>query len=78
MPKAAKTLARMRNNPRDWRIEDLMVLANRLGIAHDQGGTGHVVFRHDAAGRLTVPAHKPIKPVYVRQFLDFIDRTVAK
>jgi hypothetical protein len=55
-----------------------MVLANRLGIAHDQGGTGHVVFRHDAAGRLTVPAHKPIKPVYVRQFLDFIDRTVAK
>jgi predicted RNA binding protein YcfA (HicA-like mRNA interferase family) len=64
----------MRNNPRDWRIEDLKVLANRLGVAHDQNGTSHVVFRHATAGRVAVPVRKPIKPVYVREFLELIDR----
>jgi hypothetical protein len=71
---AAKTLAKMRRNPRDWRIEDLKVLADQMGIGHDQGGTSHVVFRHPVAGRLSVPARRPIKPVYIRLFLALIDR----
>ena len=62
----------MQRNPRDWRIEDLKVIVRSLGIDHDQHGTSHVIFRHAAAGRLSVPAHRPIKPVYVRMFLDFI------
>lgn len=70
----AKTLAKMRRNPRDWRIEDLKVLANQLGIDHDQGGTSHAVFRHPVAGRLSVPARRPVKPVYIRRFPDLIDR----
>jgi len=41
---AAKLMARMRRNPRDWRIEDLKVVADRLGIDHDQHRTSHVVF----------------------------------
>lgn len=65
----------MRRNPRDWRIEDLKVVADSLGINHDQHGTSHVVFRHANAGRLSVPAHRPIKPVYVRLFVDLVDRT---
>jgi hypothetical protein len=32
MTKADKIIARMRNNPRDWRIEDLEALAHRHGI----------------------------------------------
>ena len=63
---AAKIVAKMRRNPRDWRIEDLKVVARSLGIDHDQHGTSHVVFRHAAAGRLTVPARRPMKPVYIR------------
>ena len=61
----------MGSNPRDWRIEDLKVVAAKLGIDHDQHGTSHVVFRHAKAGRLSVPAHRPIKPVYVRLFVEF-------
>jgi hypothetical protein len=72
---AKKLIAGMRRNPRDWRIEDLKVIANSLGIDHDQNGTSHVVFRHATAGRLSVPAHRPIKPVYVRLFVDLVDRT---
>jgi predicted RNA binding protein YcfA (HicA-like mRNA interferase family) len=71
---AAKLMARMRRNPRDWRIEDLKVVADRLGIDHDQHRTSHVVFRHAKAGRLSVPADRPIKPVYVRLFVELVDR----
>ena len=72
MSNAAKLIAKMRRNPRDWRIEDLKVVADRLGIDHDQHGTSHVVFRHAKAGRLSVPAQRPIKPVYVRLFVDLV------
>ena len=71
---AAKILTRMRRSRLDWRIEDFKVLADHLGIDYDQGSTRHVVFRHTEGGRLSVPAAKPIKPLYVRLFLDFIDR----
>ena len=74
---AAKLIAKMRRNPRDWRIEDLKVIAHNFGIDHDQHGTSHVIFRHASAGRLAVPAHRPIKPVYVRLFVEFVD-TVGK
>jgi hypothetical protein len=70
---AAKLIAKMRRNPRDWRIEDLKVIARSLGIDHDQHGTSHVMFRHAIAGRLSVPARRPIKPVYVRLFVEFIN-----
>jgi hypothetical protein len=75
---AAKLIAKMRRNPRDWRIEDLKVIAWSFGIDHDQHGTSHVVFRHASAGRLSVPARRPIKPVYVRLFLEFVSSVSEK
>ena len=77
MSNAAKLVAKMRRNPQDWRIEDFNVIARSLGIDHEQHGTSHVIFRHATAGRLSVPAHRPIKPVYVRLFVEFVD-TVGK
>ncbi|MBS1825949.1 MAG: hypothetical protein JST93_11555 [Acidobacteria bacterium] len=74
MSNARKLIAKMRRNPRDWGIEDLKVVADNLGIDHDQHGTSHVVFRHATAGRLSVPAHRPIKPVYVRLFVNLAER----
>ena len=63
----------MRNNPRDWRIEDLKAIAERLGIGYWQKGTGHVMFRASNGKRASVPAHKPIKPTYIRDFLALVD-----
>jgi hypothetical protein len=71
---AAKLLQRMRANPRDWRIEDLKVVADSLSLPYRQQGTSHVVFRHPSAGLVTIPAARPIKSVYVRQFIALIDR----
>ncbi len=73
MTAADKTLAAMRNNPRDWRIEDLQTVARRHGLTWEQPGTSHVTFRAPGGGKLTVPAKKPIKPVYVRHFVALID-----
>ena len=72
MANAAKILAGMRSNPLDWRIEDLKVVAHRLGIEYRQHGTSHVTFRCDV-GILSVPAARPIKPIYIRRFLALVD-----
>jgi len=71
---AGKILGRMRVNPRDWRIEDLKVLATHFSIEYRQPGSSHVVFIHRKAGMLTVPAARPIKRVYIRRFVALIDK----
>lgn len=74
MTKADKMIARMRSNPRDWRIEDLKALADRHGIDYRQPGTSHVTFSYPGLPPLSVPAHKPIKPVYIQMFLELLDK----
>lgn len=73
MSKVEKLIIRMKNNPRDWQIEDIKTLADRYGIEYRQPGTSHVTFRTKAGEKLTIPAHKPIKSIYVKQFLALID-----
>jgi hypothetical protein len=75
---AAKILERMRSNPRDWRIEQLKVVADRFSVDYRHHGTSHLVFRHPVAGMLTVPQARPIKPVYVRRFVGLIDHVEGK
>ena len=73
-----KTLARMRVNPRDCRIEDLKTVARRYDVTWRQPGTSHVTFRAPSGAKVTVPARKPIKPVYVRQFIALIESLGAE
>lgn len=69
-----KLLARMRNNPQGWQIADLLPVAAQYGIeVRNSGGSHHVFSYPGLALRLCVPAHRPIKPVYVRQFLALIE-----
>ena len=78
MARPDKTLAQMRANPRDWRIEDLRTVARRYGVTWRQPGTSHVTFRAPNGAKVTVPARKPIKPVYVRQFVVLIESLGAE
>jgi hypothetical protein len=69
-----KTLDRMRNNPRDWHIDDLLTVAGRYGIeVRNHGGSHHVFSAPGIVESLCVPAHRPIKPVYVKRFIAMID-----
>jgi hypothetical protein len=74
MSRRDKLLDAMRRNPRgDWRIEDLRAVADRFGVPYRQPGTSHVTFAPKIAPNVVVPAHKPIKPIYVRRFVEMID-----
>lgn len=77
MKRAEKILEKMKNNPRDWRIEDLKTLARAFGIGWEQPGTSHVTFRKERAGHVSVPAHKPIKPIYIKKFIQLIEKDRA-
>ena len=78
MTKAAKTLDRMKANPRDWRIESLMSVAEAYGLACRQPGGSHTIFRHANGAMLSVPAHRPIKPIYVKKFVRLVEDGVAE
>lgn len=68
-----KLLEKMRNNPRDWSIADLEGIAKRHGINVRKSGGSHVVFDHPKwIELLCVPAHRPIKPIYIKKFLSLI------
>ena len=67
-------IRRMRNNPRGWSIADLKALATRFGIDWRQPGTSHVTFSYPGTQPLTVPARKPVKPIYVARFLELLER----
>ncbi len=78
MSKAEKLLARMRANPRDWSIEDVKVLAHRHHVDWRQPGTSHVTFSAPGHIPVTVPAHKPVKPIYIKKFLALLETIGAK
>jgi hypothetical protein len=60
MNAAAKRLTSMRRNPRDWQISELQSIARQHNIN----------WRHQKS---RVPAHRPIKPIYVQKFIELID-----
>ena len=63
----------MRDNPRDWRIEDIKAVADGFGIEYRSSGGSHVVFRSAHGAHVTIPAKRPIKPIYIKMFLSLID-----
>ena len=72
MGKAEKILQQMQKNPLDWRIESLKTVADAHQIEWRQRGTSHVVFVRADGRTLPVPAHRPIKPIYIKKFIAFV------
>ncbi len=64
----------MKANPKDdWKISDLQGIAKHYGVGYRQPGTSHVTFVTELGTCLTVPAHKPIKPIYIKRFVELIE-----
>ena len=78
MTRAPKILEQMKANPRDWRIESIKSVADALGLVHRQPGGSHVIFRHPNGAMLSVPARRPIKPIYVKKFVRLVEESVAE
>ncbi len=73
MNSAAKLLASMRRNPLDWQLGDLQTVTRKHGIDWRHDGGSHCVFIRDDGRTLPVPAHRPIKPVYIRKFVELVE-----
>jgi hypothetical protein len=74
MSGADKLIAKMRRNPRDWQIDTLVSLAEKNGIEVRSHGGSHYIFSHpNVPFHLSVPAGGPIKPVYIKQFVELMD-----
>ena len=73
MNSAAKLLVSMRRTQLDWQIGDLQTVARQNGIDWRHQKSSHCVFMRDDGRTLSVPAHRPIKPIYVRKFVELID-----
>jgi hypothetical protein len=73
---SAKTLQKMRRDQSGWRIEDLQEAADQNAVAWRRPGRGgsHVIFSASGVREIvSVPARRPIKPVYIKHFLALID-----
>ena len=76
MARAEKLLAAMKANPAsDWSIRDIEVLARAYGIACKAPRRGsHYTLSHAAVeGHLTIPARRPIKPIYIRLLVAMVE-----
>lgn len=78
MSGADKTLARMKSNPLDWRIDSLKTIADSRGIEWREPSGSHTVFRHSNGAKLSVPAKRPIKPIYVRKFVKLVEEGIGE
>jgi hypothetical protein len=66
----------MRNNPAgDWSIRDVEAICQEHGLLFRPGkGTSHCHAKYPSAPEiLTIPARRPIKPVYIRKLVRYIE-----
>ena len=65
----------MRQNPKDWRIEDVETIAHRHGSTRLAAKGSHTKFSHDRLPEiLTIPIRRPIKPIYIKQLIALIEK----
>jgi hypothetical protein len=72
----------MRANPGGgWRIGDIEAVCREYDVlcAPPRGGGSHYKIAHrSVAEKLTIPFKRPIKPVYIRKLVTFLDAVRAK
>ncbi|MGH6840151.1 MAG: type II toxin-antitoxin system HicA family toxin [Methylocella sp.] len=75
-------LAKMRANPAaGWRMSDIEVVCreHRVSCAPPRGGGSHYKIAHASmAEKLTIPFNRPVKPIYIRKLVTFLDAVRAK
>jgi len=75
MNKATKLLNAMRQNPNDWGMGKLLTVAKQHSLEVRSTGCSHHVFSHPSVkDPLSVPAHRPIKAIYIKRFVALIDQ----
>lgn len=76
MVSVSRLFLRMKQNPAaDWTIGDVETLCQQTGLMLRWGKGSHAcVTRLGVPEILTIPARRPIKPVYIRHLIRYIER----
>lgn len=72
-----KRFERMRSHPSDgWTIEDVQAVCAEFGFycIPPRSGSHYKVAPPSKTEALPIPAHRPIKPVYIRKLVALIER----
>ncbi len=76
-PGASRRLEAMRRNPvGDWKIADVEAICREFGVdcLPNRSGGSHYKIAHRARREiLTLPFKRPIKAIYIRKLVAFID-----
>ncbi len=73
MNAAIKHLAAMRTNPLNWTLRHLQTVAREHDVGWRHQKSSHCVFMRQDGKTLPVPARRPIKPIYIKLFIQLID-----
>ena len=69
-----KMLIKMSRNPIGWQIVNIENIAKQYSIKVRKSGGSHVTFSHISLHTiLTIPARRPIKPIYIKKFLKMLE-----
>ena len=75
MNTASKLITAMRQNPNDWAMTKLLTVSKQYSMEVRSTGGSHHVFSHPSVREpLSVPAHRPIKAIYIKRFVALIDQ----
>ncbi len=79
MGQGAKRFEDMRRNPRgDWTIDDVQVVCSEFGfrLMAPSSGSHYKLTHRRLSEILTIPARRPIKPVYIKQLVALVSKVV--
>ena len=69
-----KDLQKMKNNRRDWTMDEIILLSRNFDIEHRTTNGSHHVFSHNLIrNNLSIPNHKDIHPKYIGKLVRFIE-----
>jgi hypothetical protein len=81
LSRGQKLFEAMGRNPKaDWRIADVETVCRHFGVTckAPSGGGSHYTMSHPIVFEiLTIPAKRPIKPIYIKQLVAYIFRTMG-
>ena len=74
-----KIIEHMRQNPNGWRFDQVRNLLEFYGFTMRQRPGSHRVFSHpDLNSNLSIPDKNPVKGVYVKKVIGFLDDLLEK
>ena len=71
-----KLIARLYTIPADMQYKELQKILLKYGYQEygPHGGSSHHTFRKAGCAPITIPAHSPIKKVYVRMVKELVEK----